>query len=154
MSDNVSKTLRTFSCTIDSLVKSDLVSAAMASWVSAATSSSTTSPARTIVVVVVAAGVGIHWRGRWSLLLGCSYCCSIGPEMLDESNGLVLLGRCRYSEKCSDSLLRGTPCPAAMPIEIGMAAEITGVSMMARAAASMTVGDFAFLSACSRCRRA
>ncbi len=65
--------------------------------------------------------------------------------MLDESNGLVLLVRCRYSEKCSDSLLRGTPCPAAMPIEIGMAAEITVVSMMARAAASMTLGDFAFL---------
>ena len=33
-----------------------------------------------------------------------------------------------------------------MPIEIGVAAEVTGVSMMARAAASMTLGDFAFLT--------
>ena len=146
MSNNVSKTLRTFSCTIDSLVKRDLASAAMASWVSAATSSSTTSPARTIVVVVVAAGVGIHGRGRWPLMLGCRDCRSIGPEMLNESNGLVTLARCRYSEMCSNSCLRGTAGPAAMPIEIGVAAEITGVSMMARAAASMTLGDFAFLS--------
>ena len=32
-----------------------------------------------------------------------------------------------------------------MPIEIGVTAEVTGVSMMARAAASMTLGDFTFL---------
>ena len=32
-----------------------------------------------------------------------------------------------------------------MPIEIGVAAEVTGVSMMARAAASMTLGDLTFL---------
>ena len=33
-----------------------------------------------------------------------------------------------------------------MPIEIGVATEITCVSIMAWAAASMTEGDFAFLS--------
>ena len=32
-----------------------------------------------------------------------------------------------------------------MSIEIGVAAEVTGVSMMARAAASMTLGDLTFL---------
>ena len=32
-----------------------------------------------------------------------------------------------------------------MSIEIGVAAEVTGVSMMARAAASLTKRDFAFL---------
>ena len=47
---------------------------------------------------------------------------------------------------CSNSCLRGTAGPAAVPIEIGVAAEITCVSIMARAAASMTLGDFAFLS--------
>ncbi len=146
MSNNVSKTLRTFSCTIDSLVKRDLASAAMASWVPAATSSSTTSPARTIVVVVVAAGVGIHRRGRWPLMLACRNCRFIGPEMLNVSDVRVLLVRCRCSEKCSDSCLRGTAGPAAVSIEIGVAAEITCVSIMTRAAASMTLGAFAFLS--------
>ena len=145
MSNNVSKTLRTFSCTIDSLVESDLVTVAMASCVAAATPSSTTSPARTIVVVVVAAGVGIHGRRRWSMLLGCHDCRSIGPEMLNESNGLVTLVRCRSSEMCSNSCLCGTAGPVAMSIEIGVAAEVTGVSMMARAAASLTKRDFTFL---------
>ena len=48
---------------------------------------------------------------------------------------------------CSNSGFWGTADPAAIPIEIGVAAEITVVSMMARAAASMTLGDFAILSA-------
>ena len=47
---------------------------------------------------------------------------------------------------CSNSGLWGTADPAAIPIEIGMAAEITCISMMANAAASMTLGDFAVLS--------
>ena len=45
---------------------------------------------------------------------------------------------------CSNSCLCGTAGPAAVPIEIGVAAEITCVSTVARAAASMTMGDFAF----------
>ena len=80
------------------------------------------------------------------MLLGCRNWRTIGPEMLNESNGLVTLVRCRCSEMCSNSCLRGTAGPVAMPIEIGVAAEVTGVSMMARAAASMTLGDFAFLT--------
>ena len=79
------------------------------------------------------------------MLLGCRNWCAIGPEMLVESDVRVLLVRCRCSEMCSDSCLRGTAGPAAVPIEIGVAAEITCVSMMAWAAASMTNGDFAFL---------
>ena len=94
MSNNVSETLRTFSCTIDTFVKGDLASAAMASWVSAATTSSTNSTAGTIVIVVIAAGVGIPWRGRWSMLLGCRNWRAIGPEMLIESEVRVLLVRC------------------------------------------------------------
>jgi hypothetical protein len=47
---------------------------------------------------------------------------------------------------CSDSFLRGTSGPAAVPIEIGVSAEIAYVSTMAWAAASMTKGDFTFLS--------
>ena len=73
------------------------------------------------------------------MLLGCRNWRAIGPEMLNESNGLVSLGRGRRSEICSNSCLRGTSGPVAMPIEIGVAAEVTGVSMMARAAASMTL---------------
>ena len=46
---------------------------------------------------------------------------------------------------CFNSCLRGTAGPAAMAIEIGVATEITCVSIMAWAAASMTKGDFAFL---------
>ena len=46
---------------------------------------------------------------------------------------------------CSNSCLRGTAGQAAVPIEIGVAAEITCVSIMAWVAASMTKGDFAFL---------
>ena len=79
------------------------------------------------------------------MLLGCRNWCAIGPEMLVESDVRVLLVRCRCSEMCSDSCLRGTAGPAAVPIEIGVAAEITCVSIMAWAAASMTKGDFAFL---------
>ena len=79
------------------------------------------------------------------MLLGCRNWRTIGPEMLNESNGLVTLVRCRCSEMCSNSCLRGTAGPVAMPIKIGVAAEVAGVSMMARAAASMTLGDFTFL---------
>ena len=46
---------------------------------------------------------------------------------------------------CSNSCLRGTARPAAVPIEIGVAAEVTSVSTMAWAAASMTKGNFTFL---------
>ena len=65
--------------------------------------------------------------------------------MLIESDVRVLLVRCRCLEMCSDSFLRGTSGPAAVPIEIGVAAEIAYVSTMAWAAASMTKGDFTFL---------
>ena len=78
------------------------------------------------------------------MLLGCRNWRSIGPEMLVESDVRVLLVRCRCSEMCSNSCLRGTAGPAAVPIEIGVAAEIACVSIMARSAASMTMGDFAF----------
>ena len=65
--------------------------------------------------------------------------------MLIESDVWVLLVRCRCLEMCSDSFFRGTSGPAAVPIEIGVAAEIAYVSTMAWAAASMTKGDFTFL---------
>ena len=81
------------------------------------------------------------------MMLGCRNCRPIGPEMLIESDVRVLLVWCLCSKMCSNSCLRGTADPAAMAIEIGVAAEIACISMMANAAASMTLGDFAFLGA-------